>query len=743
MPENLPALEFFGRREELDHLARFARDLTRGWGRSIYLWGPPGVGKTALLRHFLRRLREKESPVLTVYYAFPRLSWPLTDFAAHFTAEFSRQYLAFRRGRPGQEQYASDEDLLEKLPEEGGEAGAFLAERYRRLSDPSSQRSPAREAALLARRFSEASGIRVLLVLDDFHHFEHYQPPARRWWPKEAFASHGTATLLAGRQVEGPGRSAGMEELAGVVESWQVARLQSDAAGKMLRSLLRSAGADVPDALQGDLVGMSGGMPFALKALVLSIGRGERPDEAGLQRAYATSVCRGEIYRYWMQILSAAFPGIELRRRALEVLVYCLQEGQSPPEVETLASHMLKSGREVDDALEALQRTGLASVECARVRVLPDPTLRDFLLSLYGREKGGRSGSFVEAALAAEKVRSAPAERSSGARAEARARLGTLLLGWAGQKVPKALFSPSEFQRRYGSVEESGLLEALGEDGGTITLPRVLSVASGAIGQEVGLPPFDSDAVAWADREAGGGKRKDVCWVVMIFDGPALTGDDIKEFDDGVNALQTAGALPAGHGVKWVISSGKIEPGALERARESRILVSTAFQADLLGRFLGAEIGNLLETREVEVEESTLDFEMSIPMVSETELVAARAVEQLALSMNFDTNEIGKIKMALVEACINAFEHSGHDDDKVRLFFSSDGGSLTVRVENRGRQYAPQKIQEAGSRKGMTRRGWGLSLIRELMDEVDFEPRDDGVSLVMVKHLSGKEEGRE
>jgi serine/threonine-protein kinase RsbW len=184
-------------------------------------------------------------------------------------------------------------------------------------------------------------------------------------------------------------------------------------------------------------------------------------------------------------------------------------------------------------------------------------------------------------------------------------------------------------------------------------------------------------------------------------------------------------------------------PEALDRAGSCRILVSTVFQAVLLGRFLGAEVGRLLEAPEAAAAEKTLDFEMSIPMVSETELVAARAVEQLALSMNFDTNEIGKIKMALVEACINAFEHGGREDGKVRLFFSSDGGSLTVKVENRGRRFAPQRIPAAGSRKDMTKRGWGLSLIRELMDEVDFEPRDDGVSLVMVKHLSGKEQGRE
>jgi serine/threonine-protein kinase RsbW len=130
---------------------------------------------------------------------------------------------------------------------------------------------------------------------------------------------------------------------------------------------------------------------------------------------------------------------------------------------------------------------------------------------------------------------------------------------------------------------------------------------------------------------------------------------------------------------------------------------------------------------------------MTIPMVSETELVAARAVEQLAENMNFDSNETGRIKMALVEACINAFEHSGLAEGKVRLFFTVEGDSLIIRVENRGRRFAPQRIAPARGKKEMSQRGWGLSLIKELMDEVEFDRREDGVRLVMVKHLRGKE----
>jgi anti-sigma regulatory factor (Ser/Thr protein kinase) len=94
--------------------------------------------------------------------------------------------------------------------------------------------------------------------------------------------------------------------------------------------------------------------------------------------------------------------------------------------------------------------------------------------------------------------------------------------------------------------------------------------------------------------------------------------------------------------------------------------------------------------------------------------------------------------MALVEACINAFEHSGRAEGKVTIRFSADDDSLLVRVQNRGLSYVPGPLAAGEPSQEMKKRGWGLSLIRELMDDVEFEPLDDGVSLVMVKHLKGK-----
>ena len=63
-----------------------------------------------------------------------------------------------------------------------------------------------------------------------------------------------------------------------------------------------------------------------------------------------------------------------------------------------------------------------------------------------------------------------------------------------------------------------------------------------------------------------------------------------------------------------------------------------------------------------------------------------------------------------------------------------------MRVENRGRPLAALPARAAAGREAGGR-GWGLTLIRELVDEVALEPREDGVSLLMVKHLGRGEHG--
>jgi anti-sigma regulatory factor (Ser/Thr protein kinase) len=132
-----------------------------------------------------------------------------------------------------------------------------------------------------------------------------------------------------------------------------------------------------------------------------------------------------------------------------------------------------------------------------------------------------------------------------------------------------------------------------------------------------------------------------------------------------------------------------------------------------------------------------ISFGLVLPMVSETELVAARALEQVAERADFPDEDIGKIRMALIEACINSFEHSGSRDGKIYITFTLDKEKLTIVVEDKGRSFEAGRVpvpeRGTGAAKP-SRRGWGIELIKNLMDQVDFDDVAVGTRLKMIKY---------
>ena len=120
-------------------------------------------------------------------------------------------------------------------------------------------------------------------------------------------------------------------------------------------------------------------------------------------------------------------------------------------------------------------------------------------------------------------------------------------------------------------------------------------------------------------------------------------------------------------------------------------------------------------------------------MGEDTELIAAHAVEEIARRHRFTSKAINQIKTALVEACINATEHSHSPDRKIYQKFSIEKDKIVITISNRGLRLADKKAKEIKPDEG--RRGWGLKLMQTLMDEVKFEQVDDGTRISMVKYL--------
>ena len=118
------------------------------------------------------------------------------------------------------------------------------------------------------------------------------------------------------------------------------------------------------------------------------------------------------------------------------------------------------------------------------------------------------------------------------------------------------------------------------------------------------------------------------------------------------------------------------------------------------------------------------------------ELVATQTSEVVSKHMNLSDDQAGEISMALIEACINAFEHS-ESKSEIYIHFMISDDQLTIKVIDKGKGFDSSKIKipeiENKINSNERKRGWGIMLIKELMDSVDFESDHTGTTLTMVK----------
>jgi serine/threonine-protein kinase RsbW len=136
-------------------------------------------------------------------------------------------------------------------------------------------------------------------------------------------------------------------------------------------------------------------------------------------------------------------------------------------------------------------------------------------------------------------------------------------------------------------------------------------------------------------------------------------------------------------------------------------------------------------------------IELRLPSKLGYERVAMDTASSLAHRMGFDQERVESLKTAISEAVTNAIEHGNQQDAamKVVVLLTARDHELIISVADQGRKRLDRttttrnpQIEDAlnASDKG----GWGIWLIRELMDEVEFSTAPSGGNQVrMVIHL--------
>ena len=134
---------------------------------------------------------------------------------------------------------------------------------------------------------------------------------------------------------------------------------------------------------------------------------------------------------------------------------------------------------------------------------------------------------------------------------------------------------------------------------------------------------------------------------------------------------------------------------------------------------------------------------LTIPMYPDMELAAAKTASVLAELMDFGEGEVEEIQLAIIETCINAFEHSKSDDQEIHIEFLIMADELQFKVTDRGVGISPDTLDGSrvlgspGIHTDLRKRGRGLQIIRSLMDEVDIESSPNGTTVSVIKKKRG------
>ena len=135
---------------------------------------------------------------------------------------------------------------------------------------------------------------------------------------------------------------------------------------------------------------------------------------------------------------------------------------------------------------------------------------------------------------------------------------------------------------------------------------------------------------------------------------------------------------------------------------------------------------------------------MSIPVAPEMEIVATAQAAALGEYAGLSRDKIDEVKLALVEACINAFEHADCRDEQLHLTFrlgrepqAKGREFLEVEVLDKGKGFDHSRVETPSQQKTFVshrKRGWGLQIIKSLMDEVDITSGEWGTRILMRKY---------
>jgi hypothetical protein len=132
------------------------------------------------------------------------------------------------------------------------------------------------------------------------------------------------------------------------------------------------------------------------------------------------------------------------------------------------------------------------------------------------------------------------------------------------------------------------------------------------------------------------------------------------------------------------------------------------------------ESGNRVKTVE------TPSFEIVIPTTPRAELIAVKALEQIAINQNISIEVIEQLQTALIDLFINIIAQEGPDDGNFHLRFECSEDAFIIEIKTPYKELEFPAPSESISEK---------QLFRRYIDDIKFEKTGNGTKIILTKNL--------
>ena len=718
-PEN-----FIGRTSELDTLLRHAKgdDELRG----LLLLSAPALGASELLRQTYDQIfYEQRSDAIPFYFSVKKSDKTPKASALRFLQSFLQQTVAFRR--QDAKIFDSSPDICEisqlAIPSDGYWIDR-LVETCRIESKLNDDRAFIKNC-LSAPLRAAARGARVFVMIDNLHEAAHFS---------NGFDFIEELTEIYSRSdiqfVFAARRRFSFGDLRGATETLHLEPLSFNDAGLLVENLANRYGVKINEQTRDLIAAQFDGKPAFIKFLFHAAGEKKYDLDSfqKVERIYADEIFGGGITKFYDSVFNEIAPNIETQKNLLGLLYDALTVEKGKMPIESWQKRAGLSEKDFYRTVNLLNTQEIIRLTSNQIEVMEEnASLSDYLRGRFRLEIIMENRALVVGEMLSEFLKRAPQMMARFYRRNSAIGLRELLSVFDCQEIPVALLDYSVFRDELKGAPTEEILKSLEKTADKERLPQIVYTAHTA----AFYPPIEQvgekerSAVALGFVECKYTDEDEIVWIAAEIDSKLEASRKTTEF--WCDRLEMVALMCNFLRYKlWLVAPEGFSPEAVEVLRQRNALGSSKKQVDLLIKFLDAEdtVGEKIKPNE---------YEMIVPMGEDTELIAAHAIEEIARRYHYTPKDINQMKTAVIEANINATEHSHSPDRKIYQKFTVEEDRIIIEISNRGLRLTDKNAREFTPDEG--RRGWGLKLMKSLMDEVKFEQTDDGTKISMVKYL--------